>query len=94
MDLKFRAYAFKTKHFYRQCYEFCEGSGQRYVIAQDYFREFTIGFPPYEEQRRIGSILFANDQLINGHKQALDRLKLEKVALMQQLLTGKWRVTV
>lgn len=82
MDLNFRAYAFKSKHFYEQCYEFCEGSGQRYVIAQDYFRDFTVGFPPLDEQTKIGAILLANDQLIEEHRRDLDHLRSEKNALM------------
>jgi type I restriction enzyme S subunit len=94
LDLKFRAYMFKSRHFYKQCCEWCEGSGQRYVIAQDYFRGFTIGVPPLAEQVKIGALFFDLDRRLAVYSQELLKLQSEKRALMQQLLTGKRRVTV
>ncbi len=94
-DLIFRTYAFKTPYFYKQAYSLCEGSGQRYVISQRYFRNMTVHIPlDIEEQYKIASILSTNDKEIETLQQKLDCLKQEKKALMQQLLTGKRRVQI
>jgi len=47
-----------------------------------------------EEQQRIASLLSSSDQEIDIWQQKVEYLKQEKKALMQQLLTGKRRVTV
>ena len=56
--------------------------------------ELEIDAPCYEEQRAISRILVTADSEIKALKNQLDFLKQEKKALMQQLLTGKRRVTV
>ncbi|MDO3380891.1 restriction endonuclease subunit S [Gilvimarinus algae] len=48
--------------------------------------------PPLEEQQKIADVISIADQKITSLQQKLDRLKQEKKALMQQLLTGKRRV--
>ena len=94
-DLFFRTYAFKTPYFYKQAYSLCEGSGQRYVISQRYFRNMTIHIPlDTEEQHKIATVLSTTDKEIDALQQKRDCLKQEKKALMQQLLTGKRRVKV
>ncbi|MET4862752.1 restriction endonuclease subunit S [Morganella morganii] len=50
--------------------------------------------PTLDEQRKIATILTTADQEIDALQKRLDHLKLEKKALMQQLLTGKRRVLV
>ncbi len=50
--------------------------------------------PSSEEQNKIASILSTVDNEIATAKKGLDLLKLEKKALMQQLLTGKRRVKI
>lgn len=56
--------------------------------------ELEIDAPCYEEQRAISRTLVTADSEIKALKNQLDFLKQEKKALMQQLLTGKRRVTV
>lgn len=46
------------------------------------------------EQQKIAAVLSTADQEITALQQKLDALKQEKKALMQQLLTGKRRVTL
>ncbi|MDM1697387.1 restriction endonuclease subunit S [Thiopseudomonas alkaliphila] len=46
------------------------------------------------EQQKIAEVLSVADQEISALKQKLDAFKQEKKALMQQLLTGKRRVTL
>lgn len=95
IDLKFSAYAFKTKHFYKQAFSICEGSGQRYVISQDDFRNMTVFIPTdLAEQKAIAEILSKADEEIELLNKKLEAFKQEKKALMQQLLTGKIRVKV
>ena len=50
--------------------------------------------PSLIEQKKIAEILTTADQEIDALHKRLDYLKLEKKALMQQLLTGKRRVQV
>ena len=95
IDLKFSAYAFKTNHFYKQAFSICEGSGQRYVISQDDFRNMTVFIPTdLAEQKAIAEILSKADEEIELLNKKLEAFKQEKKALMQQLLTGKIRVKV
>ena len=95
IDLKFTAYAFKTNLFYKQAFSICEGSGQRYVISQDYFRNMTVFIPSsLAEQKAIADILSKADEEIELLNKKLEAFKLEKKALMQKLLTGKIRVKV
>lgn len=95
IDLKFSAYAFKTAKFYKQAYAWCEGSGQRYVISQDDFRNMKIYIPSnISEQHAIAEVLSTADDEINLLNQKLEALKEQKKGLMQQLLTGQVRVKV
>ena len=45
-----------------------------------------------KEQEKIAQVLTLADQEIDLYKEQLDKLKLEKKSLMQQLLTGQKRV--
>jgi type I restriction enzyme S subunit len=56
--------------------------------------EFRFALPPIEEQRFIGDALNAIDFRIEIVQGKLTHLKSLKSALMQDLLTGKVRVTV
>ena len=94
MDLYYRAYAFKTDEFYKQAERISDGSGQRYVISQDGFRNMSIHLPPLSEQKAIAEVLTAADNEIATHRKKLDALRLQKRGLMQQLLTGKTRVKI
>ena len=48
--------------------------------------------PSLPEQQKIAQVLSTADAEIANLQAQLDKLKLEKKALMQQLLTGKRRV--
>ena len=94
MDLHYRAYAFKTDEFYKQAERICDGSGQRYVISQDEFRNMSIHLPYLPEQKAIAEVLTTADNEIATHRKRLEALRLQKRGLMQQLLTGKTRVKI
>ncbi len=95
IDLKFSAYAFKTDMFYRQAYAWCAGSGQRYVLSQDDFRNMRAFIPTdITEQKAIADVLSTADEEIDLLNKKLKALKEQKKGLMQQLLTGQTRVKV
>lgn len=63
------------------------------VKPSDFFG-LTVYVPEVDEQKAIAAVLTTADQEIQTLQAKLDCLKQEKKALMQQLLTGKRRVTV
>ncbi|SEE42783.1 restriction endonuclease subunit S [Prevotella sp. lc2012] len=67
------------------------GSGQPLITAGMLKRMFVI-YPPYEEQELINSVLKLWDTAIEKQSELIEKLKLRKRALMQQLLTGKKRL--
>lgn len=93
-DDAFKAFIFSTMSFRKQVYKLADGSGQRYVISQDDFRSIEVSYPSLDEQRQIGALLHTAENEITALESDLSRLRQEKKALMQQLLTGKRRVTV
>ena len=70
------------------------GSGLPNIQKKD-LENLEVSFPTNShEQEKIAQVLTLADQEIELYQQQLDKLKLEKKALMQQLLTGQKRVTV
>ena len=74
-------------------YSMQSGGAQPHVYPKD-LEVLKIKRPEYNEQQKIASILTAADKEIEILEAKLAHLKQEKKALMQQLLTGKRRVTV
>ena len=62
-------------------------------ISEDDFLSFPIAVPRIEEQRKIAAILTAQDKVIELKEQLLAEKQRQKAYLMQQLLTGKKRLT-
>ena len=58
------------------------------------FRALPIAVPPLEEQRRVAAILSAADEPRRALETELAQLKQVKAGLLQDLLTGKVRVSV
>lgn len=56
--------------------------------------KIMVQLPDIEEQKKIASFLLTADQEIENSEASIEGLRTEKKALMQQLLTGKRRVTV
>ena len=95
MDLCFSGYIFDIESFYKQAYCLCEGSGQRYVLTQDYFRNMCVYIPSdISEQKAIANVLMTADTEIDQLNKKLDVLKEQKKGLMQKLLTGQIMVKV
>ena len=64
------------------------------ILNKSSFEKIKFLVPELLEQQKIASVLSTADCEIEALQQKLDCLKQEKKALMQQLLTGKLRVTV
>lgn len=62
-------------------------------VSFDALCSLNILLPPLEEQKAIAAVLSAADALIAQYEARLAHLQKQKKALMQQLLTGKIRVT-
>ena len=85
----------KTEHF-RQIFQAATNSSvdRRGSLRWKDFKKLHLPLPPLKEQAAIASIVDAMDREIELLQKQLEALKAEKIALMQQLLTGKCRVTL
>lgn len=63
-------------------------------IKPDQFMNTKVPVPPLPEQKAIAAVLSTADEELAALESDLSRLRQEKKALMQQLLTGKRRVRV
>ena len=63
------------------------------IINKSTFENIKIVCPPLIEQERIVGILSLWDTAIEKQSELIEKLKLRKRALMQQLLTGKKRLS-
>ncbi|MBR0527670.1 MAG: restriction endonuclease subunit S [Prevotella sp.] len=68
------------------------GSGQPLITAGMLKRMYVI-CPPPVEQEKINAVLKLWDTAIEKQSKLIEKLKLRKRALMQQLLTGKKRLS-
>ena len=72
---------------------FATGTTVFHLYASD-MKGFQLLVPPVPEQKAIAAVLSTADEEITALESDLSRLRQEKKALMQQLLTGKIRVAV
>lgn len=85
----------KTEH-YRQIFSAATNASvdRRGSLRWKEFGKIRIPLPELGEQQKIASILTTAEQEVDVLQQSLGKLKNEKKALMQQLLTGKMRVRI
>lgn len=67
------------------------GTGQK-ELAENDFLKFEVNFPTLNTQKRIGLTLRTFDNYIDYQRQKLEKLKQQKSAMQQLLLTGIVRV--
>ncbi|HCB66895.1 MAG: hypothetical protein A2084_03830 [Tenericutes bacterium GWC2_39_45] len=67
---------------------------ERMTVKPEIFLKQVFSIPPIDEQRRISEVLIGLRDEINLLAKELELKKLQKKGLMQQLLTGKIRVSV
>lgn len=65
---------------------------RRGSLRWDEFSKIRIPIPPIEEQRNIADTINAMNAEVKMLKALLEKYKLQKRGLMQNLLTGEWRV--
>ena len=70
---------------------FSQGSTFESINSDD-IKSLKISVPTIKEQEKIAQVLTLADREIDLYQQQLDKFKLEKKSLMQQLLTGQKRV--
>ncbi|MFN6471061.1 MAG: restriction endonuclease subunit S [Nostoc sp. SerVER01] len=76
----------------RKTVELITIAGTRKRVSLTEFKCIQLPKPPYKEQCEISSILNSHDTRIRKEEAYLNKLKLQKQGLMQDLLTGKVRV--
>ena len=93
---EFYKYLFENDHLKKQLGDMVNtgvrNNGLLNIKPEEFLRA-TVPVPPLEEQKAIAKVLSAADALIAQYEARLAHLQKQKKALMQQLLTGKIRVT-
>ena len=69
------------------------GAGRNRTLGQERFLKSKITLPPLPEQQKIAAILSTQDKLIELKEKLLAQKQQQKKYLMQQLLTGKKRLS-
>ena len=93
LDDDFKSYAFKGSDTYEYFRKRATGT-TRFTLSLPVFNELEITVPPLPEQKKIASILTSIDKVIEQTLSQLEQVKSLKKSLMQDLLTGKVRVSV
>ena len=68
------------------------GAGRNRVMSKKDFLRLEVLIPPIEEQKAIGSILYAAAAELRHSEKRLAVFQQQKKGLMQKLLTGEVRV--
>lgn len=82
---------FDTSEFRKQLRILSAGSGLQHIHLE-HFREFSIPDLDVAEQESIVSAIAMFDERLVTERSVLDKLKLQRIGLMTDLLTGRVRV--
>ncbi len=94
VNRKFVLHALETVHARRQIQVHATGtSGSMKNISQAAIAGVLIPLPPRDEQDRIVSILAAVGSRVDAERACREKLRLLKMGLMEDLLTGRVHVT-
>lgn len=63
------------------------------TIGLPFFKSYEIALPPRGEQDQAAAILMDTEQHLAAHDAELEKLRQQKIGLMDDLLTGRVRVT-
>jgi type I restriction enzyme, S subunit len=83
----------RSRLYLEQLFSFGSGTKQA-NLSQSQIMGISIPIPPIDEQRRIGETVSNVSDTINALSRKLSQTQSLKKSLMQDLLTGKVRVTV
>lgn len=89
----FRSLIFKSPVIRKKIMRLVTGSNV-YGLSKTNLAKLEISIPPIEEQQKIIRVLKSAEQEIKNLTEFKSRLEIQKKGLMQQLLTGKTRVTI
>lgn len=81
-----------NQSIYRRMYPYVEGTAQQ-VLSLRKLGRLIYSLPPFGEQKKIAEILTAQDKVIELKEKRLAEKRRQKKYLMQQLLTGKKRLS-
>ena len=94
-DLDFFRHYFESGRFAREIYAIAQEGARNHgllnVSAADFFNT-KLFVPKYPEQKRIAEVIGTAERCLNNLRDQLQALRMQKNALMQQLLTGKRRL--
>lgn len=94
LDNKFAYYLIQTDNFKNQFFEYgMGGTGNQSNVSINDLLSIKVAVPQLSEQLRIRNMIKTIDEKILGNIKKRKQLILCKKGLMQQLLTGKIRVT-
>ncbi len=95
LDIQYFTYWSQMPFFYHQCYISSYGVHiEKMTFDIDIFMSLGMNIPSLAEQKEIVKILDITNRYIEDNRQKLEQLRTQKRGLMQQLLTGKKRVTL
>lgn len=90
-DGLFLAYFFRSSYGRELFYLLAQGA-TRHNLSKSNFLKIEFQIPDYSEQKRIANIIFDVNKEINHLNTKLEKYKLLKQGMMQNLLTGKIRL--
>ena len=90
---EYAGYLLRNQRTRIQFTKIAQGS-TRYNIGKNQTMRIKVRIPPLDEQKRIVSVLNQATGAVEVALQQIEKLRVEKSALLQQLLTGKRRVQV
>ncbi|MBL3565553.1 restriction endonuclease subunit S, partial [Rhodovulum sulfidophilum] len=77
----------------RQIEKSMSGSSGQKNISQSQIKSFTCFIPPVDEQEEIAARVAAFEARVSAEEKQLDKLRLQKFGLMDDMLTGRKPVT-
>ncbi len=95
LNIEFLNWYSQLKYFYHQTYISSYGVHiEKMTFDFETFLQLEMKLPPLKEQIAIAKVLEATDKEIKLLKSKTDKLREQKKGMMQQLLTGKKRLTL
>ncbi|MFZ5948427.1 MAG: restriction endonuclease subunit S [Stygiobacter sp.] len=91
-DSKFLGFLLNNKIVVKQKAQFGQGDAVVHIYARNLARVFIPLPPTKQEQSAIAQVLSDTDELISSLEKLIEKKKLIKQGVMQQLLTGKKRL--
>lgn len=94
LDMRWLSYIFQHRAYRLYVETYATGtSGTMKNLPKRAFLSMLVGFPPTDEQMVIRNLMLSTDQKLTAEVTLLDKLRLQKSGLMDDLLTGRVPVT-